>query len=64
MSKQISPFATRPRSKKINGGRVRCVVYLPKEEVDELDAIVEKTDMSRSSLIAQTYFVGKQAVAN
>ncbi|MBJ9373734.1 MULTISPECIES: ribbon-helix-helix protein, CopG family [Acinetobacter] len=64
MSKQISPFVTRPRSKKINGGRVRCVVYLPKEEVDELDAIVEKTDMSRSSLIAQTYFVGKQAVTS
>ncbi|EXR18214.1 ribbon-helix-helix, copG family protein [Acinetobacter sp. 1130196] len=39
-------------------------MYLPKEEVDELDAIVEKTDMSRSSLIAQTYFVGKQATTN
>lgn len=64
MSKQISPSATRPRSKKINGGRIRCVVYLPKEEVDELDATAEKTDMSRSSLIAQTYFVGKQAATN
>jgi len=42
------------------GGRVRCTVYLPKEEVDALDEKAEKTDMSRSSLIAQTYFQGKQ----
>lgn len=47
------------RSRKMPGGRIRCTVYLPKDEVDSLDQQAEKTDMSRSSLIAQTYFQGK-----
>ena len=47
------------RSKKITGGRVACIVYLPKEEVDEIDKNAEKKDVSRSSHIAKTYFQGK-----
>ena len=35
------------RSKKITGGRVACIVYLPKEEVDEIDKVAEKKDVSR-----------------
>lgn len=58
MTTPISP-PNRLRSKKMPGGRVRCTVYLPKAEVDALDEKAEKTDMSRSSLIAQTYFQGK-----
>lgn len=51
----------RPRSKKITGGRVACIVYLPKEEVDAIDQITKTTGMSRSSVIAQTYYLGKQS---
>lgn len=58
MNTNISP-PTRSRSKKIEGGRVPCTVYLPKDEVDEIDAVVNATDSSRSRVIAQTYFQGK-----
>lgn len=60
MSTLNSP-QNRPRSKKITGGRVVCHVYLPKEEVDAIDQIVKKTGMSRSSVIAQAYYLGKQS---
>ncbi|OTG61219.1 hypothetical protein B9T36_02115 [Acinetobacter sp. ANC 4204] len=50
---------TKLRAKKVPGGRVRCTIYLPKAEVDSLDQQAEKTDMSRSNLIVQTYFQGK-----
>lgn len=59
MSTSNSP-QNRPRSKKITGGRVQCIVYLPKEEVDAIDKIAKQTDVSRSSIIARTYFLGKQ----
>lgn len=59
MSTSNSP-QNRPRAKKITGGRVRCIVYLPKEEVEAIDKIADQTDVSRSSIIAQAYFQGKQ----
>lgn len=58
MSTHISS-SNPPRSKKITGGRVACIVYLPKEEVAEIDKITEKKEVSRSSYIAKTYFQGK-----
>ncbi|RLL33759.1 CopG family transcriptional regulator [Acinetobacter cumulans] len=58
MTTSISP-SNKTRSKKLPGGRVRCTVYLPKSEVDCLDQQAEKTDSSRSSLIAQIYYQGK-----
>ena len=60
MSTLNSPL-NRPRSKKITGGRVPCIVYLPKEEVEAIDKVVHKTGMSRSSIIAQTYYQGQQS---
>lgn len=59
MSTSNSP-QNRPRSKKITGGRVQCIVYLPKDEVEAIDKVANQTDVSRSSIIAQTYFLGKQ----
>lgn len=59
MRTNISPQNTPLRSKKIEGGRIQCTVYLPKEEVDLIDQIVNTTDSSRSRVIAQTYFQGK-----
>ncbi|MEQ1122914.1 hypothetical protein [Acinetobacter seifertii] len=49
MSTETSP-SNRSRSKKISGGRVACIVYLPKEEVKEIDKEVDETDTSRSSV--------------
>lgn len=60
MSTSKSP-QNKPRSKKITGGRVQCIVYLPKEEVAAIDKNAEKYDVSRSSIIAQTYFLGKKS---
>lgn len=57
--KTESPQTSRTRSKKIGGGRVQCIVYLPKDEVDQIDETVEATGSSRSHVIAQTYFQGK-----
>lgn len=45
MSTETSP-SNRSRSKKISGGRVACIVYLPKEEVTEIDKEVDETDTS------------------
>ena len=59
MSTSNSP-QNRPRAKKITGGRVPCIVYLPKDEVASIDQIAESTDTSRSSIIAQAYYAGKQ----
>ncbi|OTL53955.1 hypothetical protein [Acinetobacter baumannii] len=59
MSTNISPL-NRSRSKKITGGRVRCIVYLTKEEVQEIDKNAEKAGMSRSSIISQNYYLGKK----
>ena len=38
-----------------------CIVYLPKEEVDAIEQITKTTGMSRSSVIAQVYYLGKQS---
>ena len=43
MSTETSP-SNRSRSKKISGGRVRCIVYLPKQEVEEIDKEVAETE--------------------
>jgi len=59
MSTETSP-SNRSRSRKISGGRVPCMIYLPKEEVEALDKTAEETGMSRSSIIAQNYFQGKK----
>lgn len=59
MSTETSPL-NRPRSKKITGGRVRCLVYLTKEEVQEIDKIAAEVGMSRSSIISQNYYLGKK----
>ncbi|AZP30595.1 MULTISPECIES: hypothetical protein [Acinetobacter calcoaceticus/baumannii complex] len=59
MSTETSP-SNRSRSKKISGGRVACIVYLPKEEVKEIDKEVDETDTSRSSVIARIYYQGKK----
>lgn len=59
MSTETSPQNHRPRSKKITGGRVRFNVYLPKEEADEINKMVEQTDQSQSSIIAKFYMQGK-----
>ena len=59
MSTSNSP-QNRPRAKKITGGRVRCIVYLPKDEVESIDKIAKQSDVSRSSIIAQAYYLGKQ----
>ncbi|ODN55803.1 hypothetical protein A9Z54_16105 [Acinetobacter sp. 51m] len=59
MSTLNSP-QNRPRAKKITGGRVRCIVYLPKDEVESIDKIASTADTSRSSIIAQAYYAGKQ----
>lgn len=60
MSKKISP-SSRPRSKKISGGRIGCIVYLPKEEVADIDAKADIAGMSRSSVISNIYYLGKQS---
>lgn len=59
MSTLNSP-QNRPRAKKITGGRVRCIVYLPKDEVESIDKIASIADTSRSNIIAQAYYAGKQ----
>lgn len=59
MSTSNSP-QNRPRAKKITGGRVRCIVYLPKDEVNAIDKLAKQSDASRSSIIAQAYYLGKQ----
>ncbi|KAA8734890.1 ribbon-helix-helix protein, CopG family [Acinetobacter qingfengensis] len=59
MSTEISPL-NRQRSKKIDGGRVSCIVYLPKEEVRQIDETAKSTGLSRSSVIARIYYQGKE----
>ncbi|MDI9725442.1 ribbon-helix-helix protein, CopG family [Acinetobacter baumannii] len=63
MSTETSP-SNRSRSKKISGGRIPCIVYLPKEEVKAIDKEVEETDSSRSSVIARIYYLGKKQTPN
>ena len=46
--------------KKISGGRTRCSIYLPDEEVKSIDKLVEKSGLSRSNVIIQLYFKGKE----
>ncbi|WP_151710587.1 ribbon-helix-helix domain-containing protein [Acinetobacter brisouii] len=60
MSTKISP-PNKQRSKKIAGGRVACILYLPPEEVKQIDRVVEQTGMSRSSVISNIYHLGKQS---
>ncbi|ENU42984.1 hypothetical protein F985_03883 [Acinetobacter seifertii] len=47
------------RLKKTKGGRVRCVVYLPKSEADDIEKQAEEQDTSQSSIIANFYYKGK-----
>lgn len=58
MSRSISPVNTN-RSQKLEGGRVRCVVYLPQEEAQNLQKLSEQSQLSQSSIIAKFYFQGK-----
>lgn len=59
MSTSNSP--TNPsRLQKITGRRTRCSIYLSDEEVKSIDKIRSKTGLSRSSIIVQTYFKGKE----
>lgn len=58
MSTSISP-TTGSRSKKLEGGRVRFVVYLPQQEAKNIEQLAEKTQLSQSSIIAKFYFQGK-----
>lgn len=60
MGTKISP-PNKQRSKKIAGGRVACILYLPPEEVKQIDRVVEQTGMSRSSVISNIYHLGKQS---
>lgn len=61
MSTSISPV-NRTRSQKLNGGRVRCVVYLPKAEAESINKIASLKGSSQSSIIAQFYFQGKTLI--
>lgn len=63
MSTDISP-PNKSRAKKVAGGRVGCIVYLPKTEVEAIDKIVDINDSSRSSVIAQIYYQGKALKKN
>lgn len=63
MSTLSSPL-NRLRSKKISGGRVRCIVYFPKSEVEEIDKTADAKGSSRSSIIAQIYYNGKKSSNN
>lgn len=56
-----SSSLNRLRSKKITGGRVQCIVYLPKSEVEEIDRAADVIGSSRSSIIAQLYYNGKKS---
>lgn len=59
MSTNISPL-NRQRSNKITGGRARCAVYLPQDELKEIEKISQETGLSQSSVIAKFYFLGKK----
>lgn len=45
--------------KKTKGGRVRCVVYLPKSEAKAIEKQAAELDTSQSSIIANFYYKGK-----
>lgn len=62
MSTSKSPKSTRAR--KTPGGRERCALYLPTEELKFLDEIAAQTDSSRSSVLAKFYYAGKLASQN
>ncbi|WP_315075945.1 hypothetical protein [Acinetobacter guillouiae] len=47
------------RSEKLDGGRVRFVVYLPPGEAKQIDLERKKTGVSQSSIIARYYYKGK-----
>lgn len=61
MSTSISSVNT-TRSKKLNGGRVRCVVYLPQDEAKDIEQQAIKKQISQSSIIASMYFQGKNTL--
>ena len=59
MSTTKSPvFQTRLR--KLAGGRKMISINLPKDEVNEIDQEAQKQGISRSEIIIQRYFLGKQ----
>ena len=60
MSTSKSP-KFRHRLKKLDGGRAKINIQLPQEEVMEIDKYAEQRGVSRSSIIAQRYFLGKEA---
>ena len=49
------------RARKTVGGRERCSIYLPSEEIPFIDAIAKRTQRSRSSVIMDFYYAGKAA---
>jgi len=59
MSTEKTPYYHRTRASKQDQPRERVVLYLPRNEVIELDALAEKTNRSRSSIIGERYNVGK-----
>ena len=50
------------RSEKLDGGRVRFVVYLSKEEAAQIEAERKKTGVSQSGIIARYYALGKNNI--
>ena len=50
------------RSEKLDGGRVRFVVYLSKEEAAQIEAERKKTGVSQSGIISHYYALGKNNI--
>jgi hypothetical protein len=63
MSTSNSPVNA-TRSIKLDGGRVRCVVYLPKEEAEHIKQLAEQAQQSQASIIAKFYYQGKNQLDN
>jgi hypothetical protein len=63
MSTSNSPVNA-TRSIKLDGGRVRCVVYLPKEEAEHIKQLATQTQQSQASIIAKFYYQGKDQIDN
>ncbi|WP_336032956.1 CopG family transcriptional regulator [Acinetobacter bereziniae] len=63
MSTEKTPLII-SRAPKLNAPREeRIAIYLPQDEVAEIDSLATKTNRSRSSIIGERYFLGKQTQA-
>lgn len=62
MSTSNSPKSN-SRLKKLPNGRFQISIYLPIDEIKEIDQISSKNGLSRSSIITQRYFQGKNSEA-